>query len=67
MIGVLAATITGGLIVIVNLLCITALLINGVSVPNEMWALLASGGGGAMLGGAVATGAAIAKGASSQH
>ena len=63
----LAIAIIGGVISIVDLVCITILLSSGVVVPSEMWALLGSGGGAAVVGGAVATGAAIAKGASSQH
>lgn len=58
----LAITIVGGLVAVVDLVCITVLLSAGVAIPAEMWGLLATGGGAATLGAAVATGAAIAKG-----
>lgn len=57
----LAITITSGLIAVVTLVCVTVLLVSGVSVPAEFYALLGTSAGGAGLGAAVATGAAIAK------
>jgi hypothetical protein len=58
----LAVLLVGGVVAIVDLICITILLSQGVAIPAEMWGLLGSSGGAAVVGGAVATGAAIASG-----
>jgi hypothetical protein len=62
----LAVLLVGGVVAIVDLVCITILLSQGVPIPAEMWGLLGSSGGAAVVGGAVATGAAIATGSRQQ-
>ena len=56
----LAITIIAGVIAIVSLVSITALLISGIEVPDQFWAILGTSSGAAVLGGAVSQGASIA-------
>lgn len=57
----LAITIVAGLLALGSLASSTALLLAGQSVPAEIWGLLATSSGAAVLGGAVTQGASIAK------
>lgn len=60
MINALAITIVAGLIALGSLASVTVLLVSGVPVPDQIWAILASSSGAAVLGGAVSQGASLA-------
>jgi len=56
----LAITITAGVLALASLVSVTVLLVSSIAVPSEIWAVLASSTGAAVLGGAVAQGASLA-------
>ena len=57
----LAITLVAGVLALGSLISITALLLGGIDVPAEFYALLATSSGAAVLGGAVSQGASIAR------
>jgi hypothetical protein len=56
----LAITIVAGVLALGSLASVTVLLVSGIDVPGEIFALLATSSGAAVLGGAVTQGASIA-------
>ena len=56
----LAITIVAGVLALGSLVSVTVLLVSGITVPNEIWGLLGTSSGAAVLGGAVSQGAALA-------
>jgi hypothetical protein len=60
MIQGLAITLVSGVVAITSLISITVLLINGVTIPDQFWAILGTSSGAAVLGGAVSQGASLA-------
>lgn len=55
----LAITLVGGVLALASLVSVTVLILGGHSVPDQIWALLASSSGAAVLGGAVSQGATL--------
>lgn len=56
----LAITIVAGIIALASLASVTALIISDHAVPDQIWALMGSSSGAAVLGGAVSQGATLA-------
>lgn len=56
----LAITLIAGVLALGSLVSVTVLLVSGITVPDEIWGLLATSSGAAVLGGAVSQGASLA-------
>lgn len=57
----LAIILVAGVLALVDVICITVLLVSGVDVPGQFWDLLTGASGAAVLGGAFTQGAATGR------